>query len=97
MIGRNYVQVVQLCFPEFVFPPLMTTNCALLSHCYPGTIPPDIGSLVKLTELKFNSAANAGATSRRSGKCERLCGHTSRRVIASRLISFQKRLTHTLP
>ena len=53
----------------------MTTNCALSSRCYPGTIPPDIGKLEKLTELNSYRAYDL------SGECERLYDHMSRRVI----------------
>ena len=65
----------QLLFAEFVlFLPLTTTNCVLSSRCYPGTIPPDIGKLVKLRNFDMNG-------NELSGECERLCDHMSRRVI----------------
>ena len=59
---RRVIGEIQLLFAEFVFLPLTTTNCALSSHCYPGTIPPDIGKLVKLTKLDVSYTKIEGET-----------------------------------
>ena len=57
VIGEN-----QFVLPEFVFLPLTTTSFVLPLCWSPGTIPPDIGKLVKLTDLSLFQTKIEGAT-----------------------------------
>ena len=55
-------EISKVHFRQIVVPPLTTANCVSSSHYLPGTIPPDIGNLVKLTELDFYNTKVEGAT-----------------------------------
>ena len=61
-MSRPVIGEISLFLPEFVFLPLTTTSFVLPLCWSPGTIPPDIGNLVKLAVLRLDSTKIEGAT-----------------------------------
>ena len=62
-MSRRVIGEIQLLIlPEFAFLPLTTTRFLLLPFCSLGTIPPDIGNLVKLSTLWLGSTNIEGET-----------------------------------
>ena len=76
-LSRRTIGESQLSFVRLQFPPLTTVDGVLSSCCDPGTIPPAIGNLVKLTRLDFASVMDGHRMDPVSGECERLCDHRS--------------------
>ena len=61
-LPRPVIGEISLFLPEFVFLPLTTTSFVLPLRWSPGTIPPDIGNLVKLNTLGLSYTKIEGAT-----------------------------------
>ena len=60
VIGEN-----KLLLADFAFLPLTTTSFVSPPRCFPGTIPPDIAKLVKLTRLDASYTNIEGETKMR--------------------------------